>query len=167
MTDFYRGTGTDAEGRGICEIWSWSDDELEAVHDFIQWLFPLSEPSAFNPDAPLLTRDDIALFHGDALLRVHLRKSLERILSFLGLTATLEGKVVEGPNFAIRAPEVWQTPNHNWLRISRILRSLTLLGLRDEAEQFFNWLDHEYTRRRFPIPADTFRYWSNAVNRTA
>jgi hypothetical protein len=38
---FYRGEGTDAEGRFLKDIWTWTDDDLEAVHDFIQWLFPL------------------------------------------------------------------------------------------------------------------------------
>src|SRR5262245_5587601 len=63
LLDFYRGEGTDAEGRRLDDILAWRDGRLEAVHDFIQWLFPLPEPSRFNPDAPLLTPHDIAAFH--------------------------------------------------------------------------------------------------------
>ncbi len=37
----------------IGEIWAWDDAALEDGHDFIQWLFPLPEPSAFVDDAPL------------------------------------------------------------------------------------------------------------------
>src|SRR5262249_56637134 len=128
LVDFYRGAGTDTGGRRLAEIWAWGDDDLEAVHDFIQWLFPLPEPSRFNPDAPRLTEADIATFRGDPLLQDHLTRSFERILSFLGLALGPDGKVVEGPNLAARAPDVWASPNHNWLRITRILRSLSLLG---------------------------------------
>ena len=49
LTDFYRGTGTDVEGRTLAEIWAYSDAELEGVHDFIQWLFPLREPAGSTP----------------------------------------------------------------------------------------------------------------------
>ncbi|HET6327255.1 MAG TPA: opioid growth factor receptor-related protein [Planctomycetaceae bacterium] len=164
LLDFYCGRGTDAEGRTLAELWEWNDDELEEVHDFIQWMFPLSEPSRFNPDAPLLTGDDIAAFRGDALLQSRLRQSFERILRFLGFWRAEDGSVVEGPNFADRIPEVWQYPNHNWLRITRILRCLGQLGLKSEAQAFFVRLDALYSQRKFPITADTFGYWSDAVH---
>jgi hypothetical protein len=163
LIDFYRGTGTDAAGRRLDQILPRDDDALEAVHDFIQWLFPLPEPSQFNPRAPLLSPEDIAAFRQDAALRANLRRSFERILTFLGLRETAEGEVVEGPNFAARAADVWQSPNHNWLRITRILRSLRLLGLEAEAKALYRRLEDFHGRRRFPIGDDTFRYWTGAV----
>ena len=48
LITFYRGSGTDHAGRRIDEILSWDDAALESVHDYIQWLFPLDEPSRFN-----------------------------------------------------------------------------------------------------------------------
>ncbi len=160
---FYRGEGRDSEGRRLEEIWTWDDNDLEMVHDFIQWLFPLPERSHYNPDAPLLTEQDIRAFRGDPALPARLRRSLERMLRFLGLVLTDDGTVSEGDNFAARVPEVWAHFNHNWLRITRVLRSLTLLGLEDLARAFYHRLDALYRSRRFPIPADTFRYWSEAV----
>jgi hypothetical protein len=164
LVEFYRGEATDSEGRSLQELWSWGDNDLEAVHDFIQWLFPLPEPSRYNPDAPLLTAEDLAAFRADERLRANLRKSFERIVAFLGLSLTADGEVVEGPNFAARVPDVWAFPNHNWLRITRILRSLTLLGLPDEARAFYRRLEAFHRARRFPIPAKTFRYWTEAVH---
>jgi hypothetical protein len=164
LLDFYRGAGTDAEGRTLAEILAWGDDDLEAVHDFIQWLFPLPEPSNFNADAPLLTPEDIAAFQGDAVVRANLRRAFARILRFLGLEQQGGGEVVEGPNFAARAPDVWASPNHNWLRVSRILRSLALLGLRPEAGALYARLASFRDSRRFPIREDTFRYWTAAVD---
>ena len=163
LLDFYRGHGTDAEGRFLKDIWTWENDDLEAVHDFIQWLFPLPEPSQFNPDAPLLTDKDIEAFKGDPILQANLMKSFERIVGFLGFSWTGDGKVVEGHNFPARIPEVWAMPNHNWLRITRILRSLTLLGLEEQAQALYERLGAYYRGGRFPIPANTFRYWTDAV----
>ena len=163
LLDFYRGDGPDAEGRTLEQVLSWDDDSLESVHDFIQWLFPLPEPSQFNPDAPLLTPADIAAFHRDPLLRANLRRSFERILPFLGLAERADGEVVEGPNFVKRVGLVWEYPNHNWLRITRILRSLRLLGLESETQALYRRLADLRNRRRYPIDMETFRYWTNAL----
>ena len=101
FVNFHRGLGTDTEGRLLTDILAWPDDDFEAVHDFIQWLFPLPEPSQFNPDTPLLTKDDTAAFKSNSVLHANLMKSFERILAFLGL-ALSEGKVVQGKIFTAR-----------------------------------------------------------------
>lgn len=162
LLSFYRCEGHDGQGRSLDAILAWSDDELEEVHDFIQWLFPLPEPSQYNPDAPLLTEGDIQVFRSEPKLQVNLRRSFDRILEFLGL-AWKDGSVVEGPSFEVRRPEVWDFPNHNWLRITRILRSMRLLGLEAEAQALYAWLEKAFLRHRFPIGQDTFTYWTSAV----
>ena len=163
LVDFYRGENTDARGRFLKDIWDWNDNELEQVHDFIQWLFPLPEPSQFNSNAPLLTQEDIVAFKGEEFLRANLRESFVRILTFLGLSLAEGGEVVEGQNISSRTSDVWSVPNHNWLRITRILRSLKLLGLAAEADALYGRLEDFYHRGGFPISADTFRYWTEAV----
>lgn len=163
LVDFYRGEAADTEGRWLEDIWDWSDGRLEMIHDFIQWLFPLPEPSRFNPDAPLLAPEDIAAFRSDEYLRANLHKSFERILTFLGLSLAADGHVVEGANFSARTPDVWDTPNHNWLRVTRILRSLRLLGLEAESQALYERLEILYRGGRFPILADTFRFWMEAA----
>jgi Opioid growth factor receptor (OGFr) conserved region len=163
IVDFYRGQETDTDGRLLQDILAWPDDDFEEVHDFIQWLFPLPEPSQFNSESPLLTEKDIAAFKSDPVLHANLMKSFERILAFLGLSWTADGKVAEGDNFTARITLVWAMPNHNWLRITRILRSLTLLGMEVQAQALYDRLGAYYRSRRFPIPADTFQYWTDAV----
>jgi hypothetical protein len=163
LVSFYRGERSDAENRLLQQLWGWTDEDLEEVHDYIQWLFPLPEPSGFNPKAPLLTDEDIAAFKSDPLLQANLGRSFQRILTFLGLSLTEEGRVVEGPNFSARAADVWRRPNHNWLRVTRILRSLYLLGLEALAEAFFTWLAAAYRNRWYPIPDDVFQFWSAAA----
>lgn len=162
LLEFYRGAAPDSAGRTLAAIWEWDDDRLEAVHNYIQWLFPLPEPSAFNYHAPLLTADDIAAFHRDAQLRANLRRSFERILQFFGL-AMAGAEIVDGPNLAARIPDVWGGQNHNWLRITRVLRCVTLLGLPDEAAALFRWLERCHQQRRFPDLAMSFPYWQEAV----
>ena len=163
LLNFYRGKSTDSEGRLLKDIWTWNDDELESVHDYIQWLFPLSALSRFNPDAPLLTGNDIAAFKVEPLLQANLLMSFKRILTFLGFEMTTDGKIVEADNFHERIADIWAIPNHNWLRISRILRSLTVLGLKAPAHAFYDKLRSYYDSRRFPIPTNTFAYWTDAV----
>jgi hypothetical protein len=124
------------------------------------------ERNGWDVDAPLLTDEDIAASRGDPLLRANLLRSFERFLAFLGLTWCADGAVSEGPNFAARAAEVWAYPNHNWLRVTRLLRSLRLLGLEGHARSLYAWLDAQYRRSKSPIPADTIRYWTEAVEGT-
>ncbi|MSQ93840.1 MAG: hypothetical protein EXR98_04705 [Gemmataceae bacterium] len=109
------------------------------------------------------TEEDIAAFKGDPILQANLLKSFKRILAFPGLSLSDKGEVLEGQNFKARVPDAWASPNHNWLRIARILRSLTLLGMKTHGQAFIQWLDAIYRSRKFPISADTFRYWTQAV----
>jgi hypothetical protein len=160
LVAFYRGIGTDSEGRTLSEIWAYSDEQLEEVHDFIQWLFPLRERSNYNADAPLLTDAEIAEFRADAGLKANLRRSFDVYLTFLGLRH--EGdRVVEGEDFDRRG--VFQYPDHNWLRITRVLTSTRLLGLEEESRAFFAFLKGLKEGGRSGITNETFRYWQAAA----
>jgi hypothetical protein len=164
LTEFYRGTGVDAEGRTLEQIWAYSDEEMEAIHDFIQWLFPLKEPSRFNPDAPLLTDADVAEFQSDPRLKENLRHSFELFLAFLGLRCE-DGRIVKAPDFDKKAG-VWRHPNHNWLRITRVLSSVRMLGLDEPCRAFFEFLSALRHQGRSGITSSTFQYWDHAANGT-
>jgi hypothetical protein len=167
LVSFYREGTTDDEGRTLAEILSWDDEHLEAVHDFIQWLFPLPEPSGANPNAPILHPLTIRIFQGSISMQQRLRQSLERMLRFYGLhlVSGPAGIAVErAPNFDERA-QIWLWPmNHNHLRLTRILRSTLLLGLEAESKALFQSLNTLY--REFPdrIPARTHAFWSSAAS---
>jgi hypothetical protein len=163
LLDFYRGTGADRSGRRLADLWAWDDERLESVHDFIQWLFPLPEASRFNWSAPILTDADIAAFKSETALQANLRRSFARILPFLGFAQADDGSVIDGPHFAARRGDVWDAPNHNWLRITRIIRSLLLLGLERESRALYDRLRTMYESGTYPIGVDTFRYWTDAV----
>lgn len=164
---FFRGAGTDSEGRLLDEILQWDDSRLEICHDYIQWLFPTDEPSAVNPDAPLIDSPHIEAFAGDAALRRNLARSFERMLAFYGLRCSGTGKRLSVERSAEweRRSNNWLTRNnHNHLRISRMLRSLNLLGLRTHASAFFEFLDELVHGPGGGAVSDlTYEFWKQAA----
>ena len=161
---YYRGKGTDARGRTLAEVQAFDHARMEYVHDFIQWLFPLEQASAYNAGAPILTPADVAAFRDDPALRDDLRRSFSAFLDFLGLEYAA-GAVREPAGRATR-PKVFATPNHNWLRITRVLLCLKTLGLDDECRAFFAYLESAY-RGGAGITADTYAYWRDAADGVA
>lgn len=159
---FYRGEAPDDRGRALAAIQGWDDGALEAVHDYVQWLFPLPERSAFNSAAPLLGPADVAAFRDSAALRGRLLASFRRMLAFYGFALDETGgalRVVPAPDFA-RQSRNWLRPgNHNLLRLTRIIRCMTLLGLPEHARALLACLEGVGSG----VGAVTLRYWRDAV----
>ncbi len=116
LTDFYQGTQTASCGESFDYIVNTANDEwLERAHNYIQWLFPVPEPSQAVPGSPVLTGDDCAVFRLDVQMRIRAFSALERMLRFYRDNCT--------------GPLRWLRPrNHNFLRITRIIRFLTVIG---------------------------------------
>jgi len=102
-------------------------------------------------------------------LQQNLRVSFLRMMNFYGLEARSGEQitVTRAPNFAAKAT-IWLSPgNHNHLRITRILRCLSLLGLEAEARAFFECLSEIYEdEQKKPlavISSETILYWRGAV----
>ena len=164
LVAFYRGETPDHQGRTLQEIWGWDDDRLEERHDYIQVLFPLPDRSQFNALAPLLDDSTMAAFRSDPTIRANLLQSFRVMLRFYGLRQDEKtGEVVEAENFAERAREWLQPGDHNHLRITRILKCLTLCGLHDQAAAFLRRLLALPGQDR--ISAASRQYWRNAVGR--
>lgn len=163
LVKFHAGVGTDDQGRTRNQILAFDDRALEEVHDYIQWLFPLPEPSRFNPNAPLLTRDDVLRFRREPKLRASVAAAWKRMLAFYGFVRDEDGDVVPGPDFGERA-QLWLQPkNHNHLRLTRMLRSLVLLGLPDEALSLYDCLEAIGEDSPELVAAETMKHWAAAV----
>ena len=122
---------------------------LEHCHNYIQWLFPLNEQSTFNVDAPILTEEDIALFSNSFFLKHRLYESFQMMINFYGFEMDFDNKIVLSVDWAANH---WLKPNdHNFLRITRILKSLTLLGLKEVADSFLEALKSLKQECLFPI----------------
>lgn len=158
--EFLRGDSPNGEGYFLDQILGWSNDEWDFQHNFIQWVFPTTEPSNFNPDAPVLTPDEITIIKADPNIQGVLGVIFHRWLRFCGLSYTDDmGLEIGTTEFPEGNPKVFWKFNHNFLRITRVLQSLTLLGRRDRAEELFRFL----TRNRGYFTDNTFGYWTAAM----
>lgn len=116
---FYTEAGTDHRGRTFKDYMSMGDSAREYTHDYIQWLFPLTEASRFNEDAPVLTEEDIQVLCESKTAQYRLTLAALRMESFYW-------------NY-----EHWRNErDHNHMRITRILKCLRLLGAQDLANEF-------------------------------
>jgi hypothetical protein len=135
------------------------------VHDYIQWIFPLPERSGAKPSAPVLDAEAIAAIRANAEFQGRLRSAFLRMLAFYGFA--LDGDaVVEGPRFATASRNWLHAGNHNHLRLTRMLRSLRVLGLEREAAALWGALRALYEREtagRRTITPETFAFWRRAA----
>jgi hypothetical protein len=139
-------TGRDSRGRLIMDVLGLSDEKLEAVHDYIQWLFPLPTRSAAQPNAPTLTAAEIEAIRADDRARDNLRHATDRMLRFYGST------------------KWWLTSHdHNHLRITRIIRSLRLLMGSDAAQDFHRRILALQDDAGAPVNTDSLRFWAEAA----
>ncbi len=166
LVAFYRGDGRDHRGRLLSDIHEFDFYELEFNHDYIQWLFPLPEPSGANESAPLLSKEDVAAFAGDDSLRQALLQSFEMMMRFYGLDLVVRGEnveIVKSAHFDERRGQWLTSGNHNFLRISRILRSLSLLGCSRYALALLKCLEGIYAENAQAIGNTPIGYWRRAI----
>jgi len=142
---FLEGDGRDARGRSVFDVLAMNDAAIEHTHDFIQWLFPLPEPSAAVPDSPVLTPADIHAIRESELAPIALSGATDRMVAFY------------------RATHGWLMPNdHNHRRITRIIRSLRLLAGDAAADAFRDVILARVRETRAPINARSLGYWETA-----
>src|ERR1017187_8089384 len=99
-------------------------------------------------------------------LRCALLESFAVMLKLYGIDKTESDGIVRirsASTFPVRSTLWLQPGNHNFLRITRILRSLCLLGCRSYATALLEWLQTLYAKHAPIIGEDTFRYWTRAV----
>jgi hypothetical protein len=119
IVGFLEGKTPDQRGRILTMLLQQTDHQAEATHDYIQWLFPLDEPSRSVNGAPVLTELDIDEIKESSLAQGNLAKSARWFLGFL------------------ERNQHWVTKyDHNHLRITRVIKSLRLLASDKAADEF-------------------------------
>lgn len=140
---FFRDEEVDYKGRLLSDLLNLSDFWLENNHDVIQLMFPIKQGTKFNRFAPVVQQSDIWDFMEERDLREIHRVCLDRWLTFFGLRreiATLSPLKCEG--FGPK-DYAWLKPrDHNHKRITRILKSLYILGQPELAKS----MSSEFTR---------------------
>ncbi|XP_068583247.1 opioid growth factor receptor-like protein 1 [Cebidichthys violaceus] len=111
----------------ILTKWRGDYDKLEHNHTYIQWLFPLRE-QGLNFYAHELTQDEIKEFQSTREAKRRFLAAYSLMLDFYGVKLLdKSGNVARAPNWQERFQHLNES-QHNYLRITRILKSLGELG---------------------------------------
>uniref|UniRef100_A0A3Q0RUU4 Opioid growth factor receptor like 1 n=1 Tax=Amphilophus citrinellus TaxID=61819 RepID=A0A3Q0RUU4_AMPCI len=111
----------------ILSKWRGDYDKLEHNHTYIQWLFPLRE-QGLNFYAHELTQDEIKEFQSTREAKRRFLAAYSLMLDFYGVKLLdKSGNVARAPNWQERFQHLNES-HHNYLRITRILKSLGELG---------------------------------------
>jgi|SRR5690606_23393420 len=144
ITEFYLHDGIDNKNRTLNDYLRFSYENLETTHDFIQWMFPLNETSNYNELAPILTKDDINII-------IDNNGQQKIINSFLFFYDFL----LENRSW------IYSIPNHNWLRISRVIKCLRLFNLDSFAQSF-----HQANMILMKLPEHkSVDFWKEALSK--
>jgi hypothetical protein len=166
LVRFYRGAEPDSSGRFIGDIRKWDYERLEHTHDYIQWLFPTRNRSRYNSSAPTLDEEQIRDFHYDDRLQAEMIASFKQMLDFYGFILREDNgclSVERSPNWETRRGN-WLTPeNHNFLRITRILTSMRILGLGGHSRALLVALEALYKDYPGVIGNRTIGFWRSAA----
>jgi len=119
IVSFLEGKTPDYRGRTFAMLLQQSDHQAETTHDYIQWMFPLDEPSRSVNGVPVLNELDIEEIRQSSLAQANLAKSTSWFLGFLE----------RNDHWIIKY-------NHNHLRITRVIKSLRLLASDKAADEF-------------------------------
>ena len=142
---FLKNEEKDFQGRYLSDIWSFSDDEIEDNHDFIQILFPLDKPSeAVDYNIYLKDVNEFLKIKSDEIIKKNIIKSKDWFINFL------------------KRNDQWKLySDHNQLRITRIIECLRLLISDEEADSFYS-LILSMVGEETEINDITLDYWSKA-----
>ena len=142
---FLEGVERDSSGRDIEAVLSFDDSDIESIHNFIQWLFPLNEASRAVPNAPILSAQDILEISSSKASKLNLLRASEWYLGFLDRN------------------KHWITKyNHNHLRITRVIKSIRLLAGDHEAENFRTKIFELLGDEKFRIDPKAVSFWLNS-----
>ncbi|MFC4173798.1 opioid growth factor receptor-related protein [Microvirga sp. GCM10011540] len=144
---YLAGSGTDGRNRTVEDILALPDEALERIHDYIQWLFPLPTRSMAQPNAPVLSEEEIAAIRADEQALANLRRGAARMRRFY------------------EATDDWLTwSDHNHLRITRIIQSLKLLAGDAEARAFHDAVMARHEAAGSPVDPHNLGYWTRALS---
>lgn len=153
IINYLSGKGTDAYERTYRETLEWSDVDLERCHSQVQWVFPLHEESRHADVYPVLTPEIVDLAKKSPDILYNLVDAKRRFQDFFGI----------GEQEDRQKQRKWcRNGNHNLLRVTRIIRSLRLFGLDEEAREFYDMVWE--VGDRLGISAITINYWDRAMD---
>ena len=156
--NFFQNEISNIDGLKYEDILKYNDEQLEDKHDYIQYLFPLPIKSKFNPKAPVIGQIFIDEAINNIKIRKNIIKAFLRMIDFYGFNY-----IVKPFDLVDRGEEKhWLTKNnHNYLRITRILKFLMLVKMEVLAYTFFEHLCNLVNTGK--IDENSFNIWKRVI----
>lgn len=145
LIDFYKHGKPNASDHTLEEILGWDNEQWEGCHNHIQWILPLTEPSKFNSNAPLLDDETIHEFQTDPTIKNNVPRVFVKAMDFF---FNHSGK-----------PYWFEDGDHNLLRITRMIRFMTLLNYHGLAYGVYLRLTELADRYPNNISEVTWQFW--------
>lgn len=154
----------------ILEQWKGDYLKLELGHGYIQWLFPIQE-DGMNFAAQRLMPHEISAMRADAEVMRRIVRAYSMMLDFFGMRLQSEetglvGRASLPGSYSARYVNLLRAP-HNNLRISRILKCLSELGLEHLNAGFVLHVlneQSEHAELNTPFIRDSMdRWWANCI----
>lgn len=160
---FLEGNGEDVYGRTLQFILEKESREwFELTHNYIQWLFPLREPSNFAYSVSL-TDTMVEYIKNNETILENIKKSFKKMLNFYGFDLEEDNIVIISTHQEM--VDNWLNPcNHNFLRITRILGCLSIVGYNDLAKKWLIQLEYVSKGLGYVDKAKAKEYWRDAVS---
>lgn len=147
IIQFLRSDIADYKGRWLIDLQTLADYKLERSHDVIQWMFPTDIRSENQPSSPVLSVADVCNLKNNTRARLSIKRNLDRMVKFYETNT------------------YWITQkNHNYKRLTRILRCLWLADLTHDYVALQKCLDDVFTENFEIVGEEVFLYWKNANN---
>jgi hypothetical protein len=145
LTDFLLLEGTNTAGLRFSDVMYLRTADFELEHDFIQWIFPLPEPSKVIPTSPVLTQEDYTLLQNEYYPLGRLVQAKHRYLRFL------------------EEYDRWMAEHdHNHLRITRAIKCLSLFRGQEYATSFLDAVYVLLGKADRDVTKDVKLYWTEA-----
>ncbi|EAU85869.1 hypothetical protein CC1G_12327 [Coprinopsis cinerea okayama7 len=154
----------------IHEEWFGDYDTLEYKHGFIQWLFPIRE-YGMNYQSQPLQPHEIQAMKADPIVIGRIIESYKLMLDFYGMRLVsaetgLVDRVRPPRNYVSRYRNLVRS-SHNYLRISRIMKCLSELGLERLNYGFLlHVLNEQSEHNELNTPGlrnSMDRWWANCI----
>ena len=139
-------------------------DKLESMHDYIQWIFPISEKSPFNASAQVLQRHECATIAASPTGVANSLASFEMMLQFYGMrivdrAAGTVGRVADAALCTERYANL-NLKAHNYRRITRICKYLGEIGLDALQHGWLRFMVQDvFGRNQLPAVRKSLEEW--------
>jgi hypothetical protein len=149
--------------------WFGDWDKLEMHHGYVQWLFPIRE-GGLNFSAQPLSKFEASQFRKNPEIMKRIIKSYELMLDFYGIVLKdrTTGALARNPKTFKNRYAHLNNSFHNYLRITRILKFLGIVGLEHYKKQFLRHLIIEVFKHEKLSNADEscVKYWMPTVRKS-